>query len=191
MSRRPPLVRILRLLPAGLVVVTVAILLVRSRATFEGAMAEPDPARALRELDAAAGFHLPGNPWSRRAVAEMARRAAALEAEGREREALAAYRLLRSTAAQARWAFSPFAAEERSAAAAVARLEERLDGAASDREPPRDPNPVAVAGFGLALAAALVLLWRLPVEPAGPRRRRLGLAAAAAFALFWLLLAVA
>lgn len=128
-------------------------------------------------LRRAIAYHLPGNPFSRRAVETLERRAVEADRAGRQKEALEAWRALRGAILALRSIRQPYVDALARANRQVARLSFRPERTASfpraarreaahlarlqqPEEPDRAWTAVALLGFVLFLSSALLVAFR-------------------------------
>lgn len=147
----------------------------REVAAAESALAAGDTSDGIRKLRRAAHWYVPGSPFVARAYERLERVATEAEAQGRNEQALSAWRAIRSSALATRWLIVPERARldraNRHIAALMAELPPPPEDRAKDRARLREehlsllsedkaPDPAWLVVLAIGLVAWLTGLFR-------------------------------
>lgn len=132
----------------------------------QSALSRGDTSEAIRRLRRAAHWYLPGSPWCSGAYVTLERVASEAEAQGRNEQALSAWRAIRASALATRWMIVPekprLERANRHIAALMAELPPPPEDRAKDRNRLREehlallqqdhaPDPAWLVVMGVAL----------------------------------------
>jgi hypothetical protein len=177
--------------------------LIESRAELregQAALTRGDTSEGVRRLRRAAHWYAPGSPWCAEAYASLERVATETEAQGRNEQALSAWRAIRASALATRWLVVPERARleraNRHIAALMAELPPPPEDRAKDRNRLREehlallqqdhaPDPAWIVVMGVALVTWVLGLYRALrygwTEDDRPEKRTLLLSLCAVF----------